>query len=105
MIDLEKVSEGIHYELTPVDENPNEQAWHVRILEGDFSETVISFGNVALHEDGQHLSFNFSIVKTPDSSLNEDYEPLQDFAAVILEDIMERAIADGSVVYNERETQ
>jgi len=32
MINIDKVSEGIHYELTPVDENPNELAWHVRIL-------------------------------------------------------------------------
>ena len=105
MINLDKVSEGIHYELTPVEENPNEQAWHVRILEGEFAETVITFGNVALHEDGDHLSFNFALVSSPDDTLNEDYEPLQNFAAEILEDIMERAIADGSIAFKDQEKE
>lgn len=103
MINLDKVCEGIHYELTPVDESDNRQAWHVRILEGDFTETVISFGNVALHEDNEHLSFNFSVISTPDDTLDEDNVPLQDYAALILEDIMERAIADGSIVYGDNE--
>lgn len=105
MIDLEKVSEGIHYELVPDDDNPNRQAWNVRILEGDFVETVISFGNVALHEDNEHLSFNFSVVQTPDDDVTEDHEPLQDFAALILEDIIERAISDGSIVYGDGESE
>jgi len=105
MINLDKVSEGIHYELTPVEENPNEQAWHVRILEGEFAETVIAFGNVALHKDGDHLSFNFALVSSPDDTLTEDYEPLQDFAAEILEDIMERAIADGSIAFKDKEEE
>jgi len=101
MINIDKVSEGIHYELTPVDENPNEQAWHVRILEGEFAETVIAFGNVAIAEDGEHLSFNFFVVTTPDDTLTEDHEPLQDYAALILEDVLERAAADGSLVYKD----
>lgn len=105
MINLDKVSEGIHYELTPVEENPNEQAWHVRILEGEFAETVIAFGNVALHKDGDHLSFNFALVSSPDDTLTEDYEPLQDFAAEILEDVMERAIADGSIAFKDKEEE
>ena len=101
MIDLDKVSEGIHYELVPVEDNPNEQAWHVRILEGEFAETVIAFGNVAIAEDGEHLSFNFFVASTPDDTLTEDHEPLQDFAALILEDVLERAQSEGSLVYKD----
>ena len=100
MIDLDKVSEGIHYELVPVEDNPNEQAWHVRILVGQFTETVVSFGNVALYEDNQHLSFNFDVISSPDTDLTVDNQDLQDYVALILENVLERAIADGSLVYD-----
>jgi len=103
VIDLDKVSEGIHYELIPVEDNPNELAWHVRILEGDFPETVISFGNIALHEDGEKLSFNFAVISSPDDTLTEESEDLQDFAARILEDVLERSINDGRLVTNKDE--
>jgi len=33
--------------------------------------------------------------------LTEDHEPLQDYAALILEDVLERAAADGSLVYKD----
>jgi len=104
VIDLDKVCEGIDYELVPVEDNPNSQAWHIRILKGDFTETVISMGNVALADDADepYLKFNFSIITTPDSTLTEEDISLQDYAATILEDIMERGIADGSVVVKEK---
>ena len=98
MIDLDKVSEGVHYELVPVENNPNELAWHVRILEGDYPETVISFGRVAFMEDGEHLSFDFKVVSSPDDTLTEDTIELQDFASQILEDVLERAEAENRLV-------
>ena len=47
-LNLDKVSEGVDYSLIPVEDSPNDQAWDVRILRGDFTETVIRYGNVAL---------------------------------------------------------
>ena len=53
-IDVDKVSEGIDYKLVPVEDSPNDQAWDVRILRGEFVETVIRYGNVAF--DGSRIA-------------------------------------------------
>lgn len=82
-----KHKENETYELIP-GEGDNDQCWHIRILEGDFVETVIQFGNVTIHggeddEDG-HMKFNFHIVTSPDSELTEESEELQETAGEIL---------------------
>lgn len=102
MINLDKVSEGIHYELIPVEEHTNSQAWHIRITQGTFVETTISFGNVAIHPDGERLSFNFDVVSSPDDDLTVEDVELQDFVTEILEDVLERAITDGTLQTKEQ---
>ena len=47
-IDVNKVSEGIHYEMIPVEYVDNDAAWDVRILRGNFTETVIRYGTIKL---------------------------------------------------------
>ena len=101
---FQRASEDIDYELTPAEDVENEQAWDVRILRGPFTETVIRFGNIALNETEGCLNFNFMIISTPDDSLTEDREDLQDFAADILESVLENAYTDGQLVENERTT-
>jgi len=101
---FQSASEGIDYELTPAEDVENEQAWDVRILRGPFTETVIRFGNIALNETEGCLNFNFMIISTPDDSLTEDREDLQNFAADILESVLENAYTDGQLVENERTT-
>ena len=76
------------YELIP----GNGENWDVRILTGDFTETVLNFSKLKVTEDGEHLSFNFDIVSTPDLELNADENiDLQNVAGVILSDILEEA--------------
>lgn len=99
---FQKASEDIDYELTPAEDVENEQAWDVRILRGPFTETVIRFGNIALNETEGCLNFNFMIISTPDETLTEDREDLQQFVGDILESVLENAIADGSLIENER---
>ena len=99
---FQKASEDIDYELTPAEDVENEQAWDVRILRGPFTETVIRFGNIALNETEGCLNFNFVIISTPDETLTEDREDLQQFVGDILESVLENAIADGSLIENER---
>jgi|SRR5210317_2477400 hypothetical protein len=101
---FQKASEDIDYELTPAEDVENEQAWDVRILRGPFTETVIRFGNIALNEIDGCLNFNFVIISTPDETLTEDREDLQTFVGDILESVLENAIADGSLLENERTT-
>ena len=51
MNNYEKLEENVHYQLIPAEDTDNPQAWDIRILEGDYIETVIRFGNVALNEE------------------------------------------------------
>lgn len=97
-----KISEGIHYELTPSDES-NDQSWAVRLLEGPHPETIIKFGNISFEEKDENafLKFNFVIESTPNSDLTTDNEELQLFAADVLEDILIAAASDGSLAYGD----
>ena len=82
-----KHKENKTIELIP-GEGDNDQCWHIRILEGNFVETVIQFGNVTIHggdhEDDGHMKFNFNVVTSPDSELTEESEELQETAGEIL---------------------
>ena len=95
-INVDKISEGIDYELIPA-EADNEQAWDLRILTGDFVETVIRYGNVSFDGAEKCLKFNFRIMSSPDPELSTTFVPLQEHAADILEDILERSYAQGTL--------
>lgn len=101
-INTDKISEGIHYELIPGNED-NDQSWDIRIKEGNFVESVIRFGNIGFDPDLDALTFNFVLVSTPDEDLTEDNSDLQDFVGGILEDVLEKAAADGSLISEERD--
>ena len=101
-INIDKVSEGIDYKLIPVEDSPNDQAWDVRILRGDFTETLIRYGNVAFDGSRDCLTFNFVIVYTPDPEVTTEDVNLQEHAADILEDILEKAHSEGWLVAQER---
>ena len=94
------MKENKDYELTPSD---TDDAWHVRILTGDYVETVVKFGSISFNEVADHLSFNFTIVSSPDI-ITEDDKNLQEYCARILEDIIEKGIEDGSVGMKDRNT-
>lgn len=102
MIDVNKISEGVDYELVPVEDSPNEQAWAVRILSGPYTESVIRYGNVGFNGD-EHMTFNFGLDYSPDPDLTTEDVDFQDHVGTILLDIIERAIADGSLVTKERD--
>ena len=101
-LDLQRKSEGVHYELIPSDEH--EQAWNVRILEGDFIETVLQYGAISFNKvrEGE-MNFNFSIVSTPDQDLEVSNLDLQEEAGNILQSVIAQAISDGSLMTKEEE--
>lgn len=83
------MKENEDYELIP-GEGEN---WDVRILNGDYVETVLNFSKLQVAEDGEHLNFNFDIVTSPDPSLNPQTDiDLQNTAGMILSDILENAV-------------
>jgi hypothetical protein len=100
---LQAVSEDIDYELIPCDDVSNEQAWDVRILRGDFIESVIRFGNLKVNEEQGCLNFNFLVVSSPDADVTEDNIELQEYAGVVLESILENAIANRALLTKEHD--
>ena len=82
--------ENKDYELVPAADN--EQAWDVRILKGNFIETVIRFGNISFDGTSEMLTFNFKIISSPDPDLTEDRTDIQDTVADILENVIENSI-------------
>ena len=95
---IKMVNEGVDYELSPSTETGVEQAWDVRLLNGDFTESVIRFGNIAFDGENDCLTFNFMLISTPVEGLSEDDVGLQDRAAEILQSILEDAHASQSLV-------
>ena len=103
VINVNKISEGVHYELIPMEEDS--QAWGIRILEGVFSETVIQFGNIEFDGTGDDtvMKFNFFIISSPDDDLTEDDTYLQKHAAEILEDVISNGIESGATIFKDKE--
>lgn len=78
------LEENIDYELIPVEE----EHWHIRIKQGDFVESVISFGAIKVNEKTDSLNFDFKLHSSPDPDLTVDDEDLQRYTGKILESVM-----------------
>jgi len=100
--------EGVDYELVPpADADDNESGWHLRILTGDYVETVLTFGNVTLDgtdpdEDDPKMSFNFEIVTTPNPDISTEDEDLQHYAGDLLLSLIERSIQEKTMQVEEK---
>ena len=90
--------ENKDYEIIP--DKGDEQAWNVRVLSGVYTETVLRYGVVKFNGKGKekYMSFNFDIVYTPDTELTKESVELQEFAGLMLEQIMARGIEEGNVI-------
>jgi len=75
--------ENEQYELIPAEKDH----WHIRIMEGDFIESVISFGAIRIKKD-DHINFDFSLHSSQIEDLTVDNIDLQRYAGKILESIM-----------------
>ena len=89
------------YELIPDPEDMD--LWNVRILEGQYTETVLKFGAISFNEAGEGtMTFNFHVVYSPDDFLTVEDINLQEFAGELLEAIIRDGIDTGSVIMKER---
>lgn len=67
--------------------------WDIRILTGEFNETVLKFSTLKVTDDGKNLTFNFNIVSSPIDDLDADTNfELQETAGLILTNILETAV-------------
>ena len=83
------MTENEDYELVPSG-TEEEQVWDVRILKGEYTETVVRYGAVSVGDDDM-LHFNFEVVVSPRGATEEEKD-LQDLASQILLSIIENAI-------------
>lgn len=97
------MTEGVDYELTPCDQVENDQAWDIRVLRGEFVESVLRFGNISFNEENDCLNFNFLVISSPNSSATEENETLQIFAGDILQSVLEDAIKNDALLTKEKD--
>ena len=81
--------ENTDYHLTLGDLDDH---WNIRILQGQFAETVFKFGAVQVNQDNESMSFNVDIVSTPDTNLTVDDIDFQKYCGKILESIITKAL-------------
>ena len=94
------MKENTDYEIIP---NPEDShSWQIRILTGDFTETVIEFGTISFNEIKEHFTFDFKLISSPDKFLLIDNENLHNVLARILEDIIERGEKEGWVKIDDK---
>ena len=99
---LDKLSEGVHYEIIP--QTDDTRGWDARLLE-EYPETVIRYGNVAFDGKRDALTFNYDIVSSPDPDLQiENNLTFQEYCGKILSNIIEQSITDGSLLAQDKDT-
>jgi|TARA_B110000908_G_C10267965_1_gene466702 hypothetical protein len=99
MLNSDLLSEEIHYELVPSDND----MWDVRIKEA-YPETVIRFGTVSLDGDTQEMRWNMSIVSSPDEDLSTEDLTFQEYCGRILESIMAVSLSEGTAILTDKDT-
>lgn len=89
------LEENVDYELV-AGEN---ESWAIRVLTGEFIETVIAYGNTKIDgtNDDPVMSFDFGVVSSPDEELDSENIDLQNLAGDILFSILNNSIKDGSL--------
>ena len=91
--------ENVDYSLiAPKEAVDNDQAWDVRILTGEFVESIIRFGNVQVDGTTGEMRFNFFVVESIDTDLDENNEDLQIYAGELLYSLIEKSIKDGTAI-------
>lgn len=92
------------YELIPDSNNIDD--WNVRILSGNYVETVLKYGAISINEQGKDvMTFNFDVISSPDSELTVDNIELQEYAGDLLQAIIRDGIDTDSVIMKERKIE
>ena len=86
------MKENVNYQLVPDDNDNVNDTWKIRRLEGEYIETVFQFGALELKEGSDQLSFNFTVLYSPDDSITSENIGLQKYAGSVLSSILERAL-------------
>lgn len=95
------VIENVDYVFIPSDEKENPRGWDIRVLTGDYVETVIRYGKISWDGTKAQLSYNYNIVSSPiDDLKTDDYNFLESTVTPILSHILEHANENGTIDSN-----
>lgn len=86
----EQWKQNIDYELIPGENNH----WKIRILKGDFIETVFHYGDVNFTDDDLMIKFEFTLDYSPDPELQSENAELQKVVSNILHSLLIGMIDD-----------
>jgi hypothetical protein len=86
----EQWKQNVDYELIPGENNH----WKVRILKGDFIETVFHYGDVNFTDNDLMIKFEFTLDYSPDPELQSENAELQKVASNILHSLLIGMIDD-----------
>ena len=81
------------FELIPGDDDH----WHIRIKEGEFIESVFSFGEIKIDNRSDTLRFSLTLHYSPDDELSVDNTDFQRYAGKVLESVMMENLNDEGV--------
>lgn len=84
------MKENQDYEYIPG--GGDDDNWHIRILTGEYIETVFQFGTLTVDENNEALTFSLDIISTPDPDLTVDNIEFQQYCGKILSQVLEAAI-------------
>lgn len=82
------LKENVDYELVPSDDDQ----WHIRILEGEFTESVVQLGTVKVNEESGEVNFSFDLISSPDPDLTEENSGLQSYVSELLLSVIEASL-------------
>lgn len=102
MIDLNKLCEGIDYQIIPFPEVDNDQAWVVSILRGSYTGYRLFFTGIEYDGTSGQLRFRLDVLN--DSDFVSADGDLQNYAFDLLTDIIKNGIANGSLVIDDKNT-
>lgn len=91
-LNLDKPSEFLDYKLEPVVVD-GKDVWNVSFMREPYNDVTVRYDNVTIDGQDGVIKFNFDVIDTPDATVyNIENTGLQQFAADVLEDILEAAI-------------
>jgi hypothetical protein len=103
MIDLNKPLELVDYTVTPLEFVHDENAWQVKLLTGDHKGKNLVFTGIEYDGNKQTLRFLLDVLDL-DNNLEPTSADLEDYAFEILQDIIKKGIADGSIILNDKDS-
>ena len=102
MIDINKPLDQLDYIVVPIEIMNDEHAWQVQLLRGEHKDKKLVFTKIEYSGKKNILRFLLDVVN--DNVLEKASKELEDLGFDILEDIIKRGIADGSVVFNDQDS-